>query len=202
MSICYNGLQAIIKEKIGSHVIYVHCYAHTLNLVLADSASFAINVISLFSNLEKLYLLYSKSKKVHELFESAKKNAQLQVFSVKRLNPVRWNAREFCLEIFLLRFDSILQMLQNVAESESFEENQRATAQGLYLSFQTKQIVSTACLLREIFAVTGPLSRYLQSVDIDFGKSIDMVDRSIAKIEKMRDESEKILQIVETDSRR
>ena len=199
MSGCYNSLQAIIKEKIGSHVIYVHCYAHTLNLVLADSASVAINVISLFSNLEKLYVLFSKSQKVHELFESVQKSAQLQVFSVKPLNTVRWNAREFCLKIFLLRFDCILQVLQTVAENRSFEENQRATAQGLYSSFQTKKIVATACLFREIFAVTGPLSRYLQSVDVNFGKAIDMVDSSIEKIEKMRDEAEKILQIVETD---
>ncbi|XP_046844763.1 uncharacterized protein LOC124438631 [Xenia sp. Carnegie-2017] len=26
MSGCYNGLQAIVKEKIGNHIIYVHCY--------------------------------------------------------------------------------------------------------------------------------------------------------------------------------
>ena len=42
MSGCYNGLQSIIKVKIGSHVVYVHCYAHTLNLVLSDSASAAM----------------------------------------------------------------------------------------------------------------------------------------------------------------
>ena len=30
MSACYNGLQAIIKENIGSHVIYIHCCAHAL----------------------------------------------------------------------------------------------------------------------------------------------------------------------------
>ena len=33
---CYNGLQAILKKKIGKHVLYVHCYAHSLNLVLKD----------------------------------------------------------------------------------------------------------------------------------------------------------------------
>ena len=80
MSGCCNGLQAIIKEKIGSDVIYAHCYADTLNLVLVDSASVSINVISLFSNLEKLYVLFSKSQKVHELFESVQKSALLQIF--------------------------------------------------------------------------------------------------------------------------
>ena len=199
MSGCYNSLQAIIKEKIGSHVLYVHCYADTLNLFLSDSAGVAINVISLFSNLEKLHVLFGRSQKVHELFESVQKSAQLQVLPVKRLNTVRWNAREFCLKIFLLRFDCTLHVLQTVAENRSFEENQRATAQGLYLSFQTKQVVARACLFREIFAVTGPLNRYFQSVDVHFGKAINMVDSSIGKIEKMRGEPEKILQIFETD---
>ena len=61
----YNGLQAIIKEKIWSHLVYVHCYAHTLNLVLVDSASVALNVISLLSNLEKLYVLLSNYQMLH-----------------------------------------------------------------------------------------------------------------------------------------
>ena len=67
---------------------------------------------------------------------------------------------------------------------KKIEENQRATAQGLHSSFETKEIVATACLFREIYAVTGTFSRYLQSVDVDCGKAIDMVDSSIEKIEK------------------
>ena len=39
----------------------------------------------------------------------------------------------------------------------------------------------------------------MQSVDVDFGKAINLVDSSIEKIGKIRDEPEKILQIVETD---
>ena len=42
MSGCYNGLQAIIKQKVGDHVVFVHCYAHMLNLVLSDSAGIAV----------------------------------------------------------------------------------------------------------------------------------------------------------------
>ena len=55
MSGCYKGLQAIIKEKVGEHVAFVHCYAHTLNLALSDSASVAVPVVSLFNDLEALY---------------------------------------------------------------------------------------------------------------------------------------------------
>ena len=39
----YDG--AIVQDEIGNHMVYMHCYAHTLNLVLSDLASAAINVV-------------------------------------------------------------------------------------------------------------------------------------------------------------
>ena len=42
MSGCYNGLQAVVHRRI---VIYVHCYVHTLNLVLSDTAAVAIDTV-------------------------------------------------------------------------------------------------------------------------------------------------------------
>ena len=61
-----------------------------------------------------------------------------------------------------------------------------------------KQVTTTACLFREIFVVTGPLSRYLQNFDVDFScKAIDMVDNSIGNIEQMQDEAEEILKSFE-----
>ena len=45
MSRRYNGLQAKFKELVGEeHIIFVHCYAHTLNLVLGDTASASLDI--------------------------------------------------------------------------------------------------------------------------------------------------------------
>ena len=72
MGSCHNGLQAILKENIGKHNIYVHCYAHLLNLVHSNASSQNINVLSLFSNLESLHnILKNGSYKTHLLFEKA-----------------------------------------------------------------------------------------------------------------------------------
>ena len=49
-------MQALIKDQIN---LYIHCYAHTLNLVLADSAAIAVDVVTLFANLKTLYVLFS-----------------------------------------------------------------------------------------------------------------------------------------------
>lgn len=62
MSGCYNGLQALVQQRINCNVMYVHCYAHSLNLVLSDTDTVAVDVVTLFGNLEKLYVLFSKSQ--------------------------------------------------------------------------------------------------------------------------------------------
>ena len=199
MSGCYNGLQAIIKEKVGDHVVYVHCYAHCLNLVLSDSAGASIQVIKLFDNLEKLYNLFQKSQKIHDLFESIQKEKKLNVISLKRINTVRWSSREFSLKAFLQRYDSIMHVLETVSTDTSFDGNQRSTSAGLLECFQTKQFVATAYLFREIFAITGPLSRYLQSINIDFGKAIGMIDTAIVQLSKLREEPETIIESVQQE---
>ena len=57
----------------------------------------------------------------------------------------------------------------------------------------------TACLFREIFVITGPLSRYLQSVNVDLGKALDMVDASLSRLQSLRSDPDKVIQISDKD---
>ena len=138
MSCCYNGLQAIIKEKVGEHVAFVHCYAHTLYLVLSDSASVAVPVNSLFNDLEALCVLFSKTQRIHDLFETVLREENRKVLSLKRLNTVRWHSRESCLKVLLSRYDCILSVqLDTVALDFSIDGNPRKTSSGLLTQIQT-----------------------------------------------------------------
>ena len=59
----YNGLQKIIPKKIGGHVIFTYCYAHTLNLVLLVATTASVQFTKLFNNLEKRYNIIKKSER-------------------------------------------------------------------------------------------------------------------------------------------
>ena len=86
----YNGLQAKFKELAGEeHIIFVHCYAHTLNFVLGDTSSSSLDVAKLFENLQVLYVMLSKSQPIHQLFEDCQEEMQLPIRSLKRINTVR-----------------------------------------------------------------------------------------------------------------
>ena len=152
MSGSSGGLQTIVKDKIGKHVIYTHC----LNLVLKDSVDIqTTNVVKLFDDLGSLYNLFNRSIKIHKLFEDVQSEANLKKISIKRLNTVRWSSRELCLHVFLKRYDSIVKVLDLVGKDTSLEDNQRSVSTGLMKSFQRKEIVATACLFRQIFSIAG-----------------------------------------------
>ena len=48
MSGVYNGVQALIKEKVKNPAPFVHCSAHNLNLVLQDCVSSILHVKDFF----------------------------------------------------------------------------------------------------------------------------------------------------------
>ena len=82
MSGRFNGLQAKFKELAGEeHKIFVHCYAHTTKLVLGDTASASLDVAKLFENLQALYVIVSKSKPIHQLFQDCQEEKQLPIRS-------------------------------------------------------------------------------------------------------------------------
>ena len=199
MSGCYNGLQAIIKEKVGDHIIYVHCYAHSLNLVLKDAVAVdTTNVVKLFDDLGSLHNLFNRSMKIHELFVEIQKEKQLQyVVSVKRLNTMRWSSRELCLKVLHERYDEIIEVLKKVSDDRDLEDKQRAVATGLRRPFLKKEIVATAILFKEIFAITGPLNTYLQSTKMDLSKANECSDEESDYKSDTDDESDTEAQLEE-----
>ena len=51
-------------------------------------------------------------------------------------------------------------------------------------------------LFREILASTGPLSRYLQRVHVDFGKALGRVESAIDELNELRKEPERIIKYI------
>ena len=167
---------------------------------MSDTATVAVDVVTLFGNLEKLYVLFSKSQRVHALFEDVQKSEGLRhIRSLKRLNTVRWNSREMCIRTFVERHKYIILTLEMIQNDSTFDNKQRSEAAGLLVSINTKQFLATLFLFREIFAHTGPLSRYLQTVNIDFSKALTMIECVSSSLELMRQKAEDVIRIMEDE---
>ena len=103
------------------------------------------------------------------------------------------------MKTLLERHDNGVLCLKKIKTSSAFEVKLRGRADGLLTSIQTRQFMATAFFFREIFAVTGPLSRYLQTVDIDFSNAVPMIDSAVTSLQKMRDMPDDIFRLMADD---
>jgi hypothetical protein len=95
MSGKYNGLQARIKELSPRSPLFVHCWAHVLNLVLQDSVKCVPFCSRIFDLLQKLYVIVEGSPKRHVSYLTCLDNLNLTdgARALQSLSATRWNAR-------------------------------------------------------------------------------------------------------------
>ena len=72
MSGCNAGVQALIQAQFPQ-AVYVHCYAHRLNLVLVDVVKRLPVASNFFALMEAVYVFLSSSK-AHEIFLSSQRS--------------------------------------------------------------------------------------------------------------------------------
>ena len=86
MSSEFNGMQANIKEDVPE-AMFLHCYAHKLNLVLLHSAKCMRECKAFFKTLEGLSAFFSKpTKRTHLLGNVVK-------CRLPRTSPTRWSSK-------------------------------------------------------------------------------------------------------------
>ncbi|CAH0557837.1 unnamed protein product [Brassicogethes aeneus] len=89
---CYNGLQAYLKKE-NKDLIYTHCMAHVLNLVVADSTVKLLQAENLFGLVEESALFLSSSHKRMAVWEKETKRkhtAHDKFYRVQKIEATRW----------------------------------------------------------------------------------------------------------------
>ncbi|XP_008189999.1 uncharacterized protein LOC103311936 [Acyrthosiphon pisum] len=164
----YEGLQAFIKE-VNPSAVYTWCYAHRLNLVVVQVASSSANAVNMFGNVEELYNFISSSKKRIAYYENIQKENRPseRVRRLKRVNTTRWMSYFKVLQTVLFTFDIIIDTLENIKVTEPSDYKICSKANGLIEFLLTEQFIMTAICFSKIFQLLDPVTKILQSPDID-----------------------------------
>lgn len=186
----YNGLQAYIRD-INPHASYVWCWAHRLNLVITDSVSCCLNALDIFGTLETLYDYVSSSKNRVWLFEKFQKQRypKSQIKRLKRVDTTRWNSQSSALTTVLETFLAILDLLDAVRNGEGASDRRAGSDAGNLKSYMTtERFVYSAVIFKKLFLLLHPLSKMLQSPDLDLFAAADMVNQTKKHIFSIRNE--------------
>ena len=65
----HAGVQALLRKQDMPNAIYVHCYAHELNLVICDSTKSVPYLSEFYSVINKIYTYFNTSSVTNEKFK-------------------------------------------------------------------------------------------------------------------------------------
>ena len=174
-----RGVQKKIRDVVGRGCIYVHCYAHRINLVVVSTASRIEKVKDFFGLMEAVYRFINVSSLRHSKFIDAQKERGLTVMEIPKLSDTRWVCRYSAVRLYKERFGSLLKALEMIC-IQSKDGCEKAECTGLLTQLRTFSFVLLLWVFEDILGITKLLSDTLQSKNLDLAKAIDLVD-SVSK---------------------
>ena len=111
-----SGVQRRIKA-VAPMAVYIHCYAHCLNLVLVDSTKSVPEAAEFFVLLEALYVFMSASK-AHTVYTQQQSilHPEKPLHQLQRLSDTRWVCRFYAVDAICSTSDAILATLQCIMD--------------------------------------------------------------------------------------
>ncbi|CAF4162399.1 unnamed protein product [Rotaria magnacalcarata] len=86
-----GGVQALLRQQYIPHAIYIHCYAHKLNLVICDVTKEVPYLSEFYSIISKIYTYFHKSSVTNEIFKLVQQRLNLEDSSSSSTTTVKKN---------------------------------------------------------------------------------------------------------------
>ncbi|XP_063800287.1 52 kDa repressor of the inhibitor of the protein kinase-like [Pseudophryne corroboree] len=188
MSGLLKGVQAQIL-RMQPLAIYTNCANHRLNLALnkastVTSIRITVGIIANINNFlrDSAFRMHLLSDKINEMLPSQK------AVKAKKLCETRWVERHDGILHFLEILPAVVGVLEDIGNSTS--TNAASNAQSLLAVICKFEFLVSLKILSKILAITLPLSVQLQTVNVDFGKSVEMVEFVKSALRRIRQHSE------------
>uniref|UniRef100_A0A3Q4GS89 HAT C-terminal dimerisation domain-containing protein n=1 Tax=Neolamprologus brichardi TaxID=32507 RepID=A0A3Q4GS89_NEOBR len=161
MSGSTGGVQAHFR-RLHPEAIYVHCYAHQLNLVLCNTCKAVPEAVELFSLLECVYSFFSTSLVNHHKFMETQAKLGLTKTELVQLSNTRWACQ-------LRSISAVLETLPAILECLSAIESPIAV--GLRAKLYKFSAVYALLMFQSILSVTEGLHKFLQKETLDLAEA-------------------------------
>jgi len=149
-----NGVQAKVKEH-APDAIFIHCYAHRLNLVLSQAASSNAKCNVFFFTLGGLSTFFTTSSKRMSLLDDIVKTR------FPKLAPTRWSYSARLVETVQHNLEDLLQLFDHIVETpQSFDQKSINDAQGFLLTLSGFDFN----ILLQIYGLVFPFTQNLYNI--------------------------------------
>ncbi|XP_025422906.1 52 kDa repressor of the inhibitor of the protein kinase-like [Sipha flava] len=184
MSGRYNGVQKFICDEHPS-AFYLHCSAHCLNLVITFSCKVpevrnCVGTIQSVSN----FFGYPKRQSILQLL-IVEIFPQTNRFKLKNLCATRWVDRHDAVILFEELQSAILHALDRITLWSDSDTS--SSASHLLTAIRQLKFQTALAILVKILSISFPLSRYLQTVNLDLKTALEAASNVQNTIQEIRE---------------
>lgn len=101
------------------------------------------------------------------------------------LCPTRWVQRHDALNVFVNILPTVSSILQDISESWTDRESS-SNAQILLSVLQTSEFLVSLFVAEKLFSISLPLTKYLQTVNVDVSSSLRLADDVLLTVRDLR----------------
>lgn len=162
---------------------FVPCSAHSLNLVVNDSALSCSEAVNFFMVVQEVYKLCSAS--THRWSVLRKHVTSL---TVKPICDTRWESRINAVAPFRYQTGEIYDTLLELSTDSSIDGYGKSTALGLASKLKSFKFICSLVVWHEILFRINIISKQLQKEDMNIAKAVELISKVKEHFEKMRTE--------------
>ncbi|KAG8434798.1 hypothetical protein GDO86_012953 [Hymenochirus boettgeri] len=171
-----KGVQAQVRE-LNPRAFYVPCNAHSLNLVVSDAASCAIETAKFFNIIQSLYVFFSGSThRWNTLKQHLSTNHQW--LTLKPLSATRWESRIDAVKAVRNQIGKIDDALSAVMEDTTSIPNTIAEASVIQDNICNFHFLCGLVLWYDILFVVNITSKRLQGIEEDLHGAVEQLERA------------------------
>uniref|UniRef100_A0A3P8NDG8 HAT C-terminal dimerisation domain-containing protein n=1 Tax=Astatotilapia calliptera TaxID=8154 RepID=A0A3P8NDG8_ASTCA len=174
-----GGVQSRFRQR-HREAVYVHCYAHELNLVLCHTCKAIPAASDFFGLLKNVYTFFNTSLVNHTKFKELQKDLGLFACELVQLSNTRWAGQ----------VNSIKALLNNIsAVLATLEATNTPIAKGILSKLSKPKTVYMLIMFSQLLGITEGLHRYLQGERLDMGKAVEYKMSVADTLSKLRTEA-------------
>lgn len=169
-----NGVQARVRQ-LNRRAFYVPCNAHSLNLVLNDTANCCLDAVIFFNIIQEVYVFFSVS--THRWNVLLK---HINNLTVKPLSATRWESRLDAVRAIRFQVKEIYSALLEISQDNSLVNpsgvKSRAEAIGIINKFLSFKFLCCLVVWYDILFEINITSKMLQSISLDVSETVKQLD--------------------------
>ncbi|XP_074521341.1 zinc finger MYM-type protein 1-like [Halichoeres trimaculatus] len=174
-----GGVQALVKVKCR-HALFVHCYAHKLNLVLAQGTSNIRESRLFFASLDSFHNFFSRSPKRTALLK------EVDSIHVPGGSTTRWNFKSRAVHAVHEGRGSLITALDRITAEPGWDKDAIAQSSALRQKLDDFDFMFMLGVFKTIFGLTEPLFQVLQSRALAIRKCEERVNGTLTALKATR----------------